>query len=249
MFFPGEGSRVQVVAKVPLLPAASSAILNEAATLQRLETLKHLPRVLFQDFDRGVAAQSWLEGKPVSRIFTPAHIELLSSLAIPGVVTRVSNFRPEIAAQLDSIDLPFDRSLLRRGLEMLECDRPLPGFLEHRDFAPWNLKRLSDGNLSLLDWEWAVPNGLPWQDVCRYFYIQDALFNGPGEVYQSMSVSPLLKAYCARFAIPFQTLPALTMYYLLRVLLMDWQAGNMDLAKYSFRQIKANIESTGNPVF
>ncbi|MGD0511631.1 MAG: hypothetical protein ABSA33_07395, partial [Candidatus Micrarchaeaceae archaeon] len=61
--------------------------------------------------------------------------------------------------------------------------------------------------------------------------------------------SPLLKAYCARFAIPFQTLPALTMYYLLRVLLMDWQAGNMDLAKYSFRQIKANIESTGNPVF
>jgi hypothetical protein len=247
VFFPGEGRRVQVVAKVPLVPAAAGAILNEAATLERLHALKHLPRVLFLDFDRGVAAQSWLEGKPVSRIFTPAHIELLSSLAIPGAVTCVSDFRPEIAAQLDSIDLPFDRTLLRRGLEMLESDQPLPGFLEHRDFAPWNLKRFGDGNLGLLDWEWAVPNGLPWQDVCRYFYIQDALFHGSGDVYESMSANPLLKEYCARFAIPIQTFPALTMHYLLRVLLMDWQAGNMDLAKYSFRQIKANIESRGNP--
>jgi hypothetical protein len=241
VFFPGEGRRVQALAKVPLVPAAADAILHEAAILQRHQALLHLPSVLFQDFGRGVAVQSWLEGKPVSRSFKLAHIELLSSLANPGVVTRVSEFAPEIAAQLDSIDLPFDRSLLRRGLEMLECDRPLPGFLEHRDFAPWNLKRISDGSLSLIDWEWAELNSLPWQDICRYFYIQDALFNGRGKVYESMSASPLLKQFCDHFAIPRRTLPALTMHYLLRVLLMDWRAGNVDLAKHSFREIKSNI--------
>lgn len=246
VFFPGEDKRVQALAKVPLVMAAAGAILNEAAILQRLQALTHLPRVLFRDLDRGVAAQSWLEGDPVSKSFTPAHIELLSKLVNPGSVTRISEFASEIAAELDSVDLPFDRLLIRRGLSMLECDRPLPGFLEHRDFAPWNLKRLGDGSLTLIDWEWAVPNSLPWQDICRYFYVRDALFKGPGKVYERMSSSPLLRKYCDRFAIPIQALPALTMHYLLRVLIMDWRAGNVGLAKHSFREIKSIIETVSH---
>jgi hypothetical protein len=131
--------------------------------------------------------------------------------------------------------------MLARGLEMLEFDEPLPRFIEHRDFAPWNLKRMQDGALGLLDWEWAEADGLPWQDVCRYFYLDDVHFNGGGHVWEAMSSNDLLRTYLNRFDVPVRALPALTMRYLLRELLMEWNGGNVWLAEYAYEQIRALI--------
>lgn len=238
VFFLGEDRLVKAVAKVPLTPAAADAILNEASVLDCLRTAEYLPRILFQDSERGVAAQSWLDGEPVSREFTPAHVELLSLLANPNTTTRVSDYRAEVSAELDSLDMPFDRSVLSQALDLLNFDEPLQGFVEHRDFAPWNLKWLADGSLGLLDWEWAVPNGLPWQDACRFFYLNDVHFDGPGRVWEAMNANHLLGLYRQRFEIPTAALPALTMHYLLRVLCMDWQSGSPHIAQYTFRQIQ-----------
>jgi hypothetical protein len=238
LFFLGEDHSINAVAKVPLAPLAAQAILNEAAILQRIKQIVHLPRILFQDSDRGVAAQSWLDGKPVSRGFSPAHMDLLSLLANPGSTVRVSDFKAEVAAQLDQHDLPFDRPVLAQALELLNFDEPLQGFVEHRDFAPWNLKRFPDGSLGLLDWEWAAPQSLPWQDICRFFYNQDALFKGDGRVWETLTGNRLLQRYRQRFAIPPEALPALTMHYLLRVISMDWQSGNTRVAQCTFEQIK-----------
>jgi hypothetical protein len=242
VFFLGKDQAVKAVAKIPLAPAAALAILNEAAILQRMKAIEYLPRVQFQDSARGVAAQSWLDGKPVSRSFTSAHVDLLSFLANPGIATRVCDYQAEIAAQLDEHDLPFDRSVLTHGVELLSFDEPLQGFVEHRDFAPWNLKRLPDGSLGLLDWEWAVPNSLPWQDACRFFYLQDVHFNGRGNVWEALTHNRLLQRYCQRFAIPIEALPPLTMHYLLRVLCMDWQSGNTGVAQYTFTQIQLLLD-------
>src|SRR5438552_4147216 len=106
-----------------------------------------LPEIVFQDTDRAIAAQTWLEGKPVSRGFSKAHLDLLSLLVNPGRTARVSDYLPATCAHLDELDFPFDRSLLARALEWLEFDEPLQSFVEHRDFAPWNLKWLSNGDL------------------------------------------------------------------------------------------------------
>jgi len=238
VFFTGADRQVKAVAKVPLAPAASAAILNEAAILDCVKRIEHLPRTLFQDAARGIAVQSWLEGKPISRALTEAHVDLLNLLVNTGTTTRVSNYRDEIAAQIDRADLPFEPSTLARALEWLDFAEPLPGFVEHRDFAPWNLKRHPDGRVVPLDWEWSVPNSLPWQDVCRFFYTEDSHFNGPGKVWEAMRSNRLLQGYVKRFGISPAALPALTMHYLLRVLCMDWQSGNTALANYSFRQIK-----------
>jgi len=237
IFFLDPERRCKAAAKVPLSEGAGQAILNEAGILQKLGEGDYHPQTLFRDDERGIAAQSWLEGEPVGRELTTAHMDLLARLAAPGRAVRVANERGSIAAELESADLPFDRDTLSRAMEFLDDDRPLPAFIEHRDFAPWNLKRLRGGGTGAIDWEWALLHSLPCQDIFRYFYIQDALFNGPGKVWQTLNSHRLVKAHCDRFEIPGDAMPALAMHYLLRVLAMDWKSGNRGMAEYAFAQI------------
>jgi hypothetical protein len=242
VFFIGPSRRFKAVAKVPLVAGASEAILNEANILDQLQGARYLPECIFQDPVRGIAAQSWLDGKPVARKLTSAHMELLAHLAVPGGEVKVSRQRSTIAAALERTDLPFDRTVLSHALDTLDYDEPLPGFVEHRDFAPWNLKRLPDGQSGAIDWEWAVLRGLPCQDIFRYFYIQDALFNGPGSVWEMMNSHRLVQAYYRRFEIRPSAVPPLAMHYLLRVLAMDWGSGNTRLAHYAFRQVASLLD-------
>ena len=235
----------KAVAKVPLLDDSAQAILNEGNILKRLGGADYLPACLFQDPQRGVAAQSWLDGDPVSRELTPAHMDLLGRFAVADGTMRVSGQRDSIAAELDEGDLPFDRNVLDRAQEFLDYDQPLPAFIEHRDFAPWNLKRLPGGRTGAIDWEWAVLCSLPCQDIFRYFYIQDALFHGPGEVWKRLTSDPLVQAHYRQFGIPPDALPALAMHYQLRVLAMDWKGGNTRLAEYAFEQIKCQLKLEG----
>jgi hypothetical protein len=243
VFFVGRvDRRFKAVAKVPLQPLSGQAILNEAEVLEQLGGADFLPASLFKDPERGIAAQSWLEGEPVSRKLTPAHMNLLASFAIPGATIRVSAQRASVARELDRVDLPFNRDVLSRAQEMMDYDETLPAFIEHRDFAPWNLKRLPDGRTGAIDWEWAILRGLPCQDIFRYFYIQDALFFGPGDAWQRLIRRPLVQEHLRAFAIPPEALPALGIYYQLRVLTMDWQSGNTFLPQYAFQQIESLLK-------
>ncbi|HEY1576434.1 MAG TPA: hypothetical protein VGF82_05095 [Terracidiphilus sp.] len=239
VFLIENGKRVVGAGKVPLMPESAAAILNEGAVLERLGHFDNVPKVLFRDFERGVAAQSWLEGGPVSREFTEAHLELVSSLAEPKGSVKISDCQSELARGFESTDLPYDRTLLARGLDMLAYDKPLRAFIEHRDFAPWNLKWVRKGILGLLDWEWAVSKGLPWQDISRYFYLNDVHFKENGQVWEEMGKNDLLLQYRRRFEIPNEAIAPLTMRYLLRELLMEWEGGNRWLADYAIRQIGA----------
>ena len=242
IFFVDGDRQLKAVAKVPLHADSAQAILNEGDVLQGLAGADYLPTCLFQDTERGVAAQSWLEGDPVTRDLTPAHMDLLARFAVPGGVTRISGQRASIAAELEQADLPYDREVLARAQEYLDYDESLPAFIEHRDFAPWNLKRLAGGATGAIDWEWGVLCSLPCQDIFRYFYIQDALFNGPGDVWQRLNTDPKVLAHYRRFAISPNALPALAMHYQLRVLAMDWKGGNQRLAEYAFAQITRGLE-------
>src|ERR1700739_251548 len=243
LFLIENGKRVVSAGKIPLVQGAAEAILNEADMLDLLSRFDYLPRVLFRDRDRGVAAQSWLIGKPGSRGFSQAHLDLLKSLARANGPARVSDPRGGLRGSLQASDLPFDRSVLARALEVLDCDLQLRRFVEHRDFAPWNLKWIRKDVLGLLDWEWAVPDGLPWQDACRHFYIDDVHFGGSGQVWDALQGSELLLRYRREFEIPLRALSALTMRYLLRELLMEWEGRNEWLADYAFRQIRLLVEA------
>jgi len=238
LFLIGEDGAVRFAAKAPLVAGATEAIFNEAQVLDHLKQFAYLPKVLFRDAERGVVAQSWLDGRPVSRGFTEAHLNLLNTLSSGGTAASVSDVRSEVDSELNNVDLPFDRTVLSRGLEMLDYNQPLPSFVEHRDFAPWNLKWLPNGGLGLLDWEWAVTQSLPWQDACRFFYLDDFHFHGSGSVWEKMTTNLLLTKYRRQFGISPEALAPLTMRYLLRVLTMDWIGGNHARAQHTFQQIQ-----------
>ena len=53
-----------------------------------------------------------------------------------------------------------------------------------------------------------------------------------------MNRNELLLQYRSRFEIPSDAIAPLTMRYLLRELLMEWEGGNHWLADYAFRQIE-----------
>ncbi len=242
VFFVARDSSVRAVAKLPLYDAAKTAILSEANILRRFQSRQVLPHILFVDDERGIAAQTWMPGKPVSRLLRQEHIELLSELVNNGESTRLCDQRDHIAALIDELDIPLESSLRRRALDLLEDSSELPAFIEHRDFAPWNLRRLPEGGLALIDWEWAVEKSLPWQDVCHFFYIQDYVFRDYGNVWEKLVGNSLLQTYIRRFGIPSKALPGLTMHYLLRILYLDVKNAQVEKTQYTIDQIRLLLQ-------
>ncbi len=245
LFLIENGERVVCAGKIPLSSQSAEAILHEGAILDLLSRFDYLPRVLFLDRARGIVAQSWLDGRPVSRGFTRAHLNLISSLATSRDAVRVSDCLDQTRSEIEAIDIPFERTVLVRGLEFLDYQAPLASFVEHADFAPWNLKWIRNGVLGLVDWEWAVPHGLPWQDICRFFFLDDVHFRGPGDVWRKLNSNELLQEYRRAFEIPPEALGPLTMRYLLKELAMEWKAGNVWLAEYAYKQIKELVKTLG----
>jgi hypothetical protein len=238
VFFIDETQEVRAVAKVPLYAAGKDAILAEANILRQLHLKLVVPHILFADDDMGIAAQTWIQGKSVSRTFTEQHIELLSKLQDVAGSTRLCDHREGIGAMVSGFDLPIETSVLNRALDFLEDTRQLPAFTEHRDFAPWNLRRLPDGGgLTLVDWEWTIERGLPWQDVCHFFYIQDYLFRDSRGVWEALNSDRLLQIYLRQFEIPSDLVAGLTLHYLLRMLGVDWANGERERVRYLVDQI------------
>ncbi len=243
LFFVDEDAGVQAVAKVPINPAARAAILNEANILTKLQSRLPLPRVLFLDEGEGIAAQSWVGGVNVSRSFGAEHLKLLTCFASESTRIRLSDSREQLEDRVASVDSSVDSSLLSDALLSLEVRDELRACVEHGDFAPWNLRRLADGRLALIDWEWAVEEGLPWQDVCRYFYMQDYLFRESADVWKILMTNPLLEEYRRHFELSPEAVRGLTVRYLLRYLCEEHAEGNRARTEYAARKIREVLDS------
>lgn len=236
LFLIGRDGQVRAVAKVPLTPQAASAVLNEASILEKLDDVLPAPRIIFRDAQHGIAAQTWIGGANVARKFSEEHLRLLANFASQGVPVRLSDFLAEITKHLPAISPALDPALLADALSLLDQSAPLESCIVHGDFTPWNLRRLSDGRLTLIDWEWARENGLPWQDVCRYFYLQDYLFRESANVWQNLIKEPLLAEYRCCYRLSIEATRGLTLYYLLNFLYEE--QGDRSRVEYAAHKIR-----------
>lgn len=243
MFFIDEQGKVQAIGKVPIRAEAKAAILNEARVLRKVRDRFPVADVLFSDEVQGIAAQTWMKGDNVPLEFSGERLELLTSFGNGNGSVRLSDCREELEAQTKSVDLPIDPSVLRRALAMLNVRDELRTCLEHGDFVPWNMRRLKDGRLTLIDWEWAVEDGFPWQDVCHYFYLQDYLFQRAANVWRILTTHPLLNEYRRRFGLSPEAVRGLTIRYLLRYMCVEYAEGDADKVEFAARKIKEVMEA------
>ena len=169
--------RALAVAKIPIGADARRRILGEADVLERLakERPGLAPRLLFHDAGRGIATEEALIAARTGRKWTPAHLEFLARLRIPGKTLSlreaVAGLRPKLAS------LPQTKAQ-RIGsiMDGLDDPAPLPACWVHGDFAPWNLLLQGD-RLVACDWEYAKPFGLPLFDATHFMWMQRYLFS------------------------------------------------------------------------
>ena len=169
----------RVVVKVPLTDEAKNAVLREAEVLEALarERYESSPRLLFVDWTRGIATQSFMEGCPGSRRLTPECRRLLQSLLLPGEVTTLAEHAETWEREISDVaDDSAEHRAVAAVIAKLHDESPLPACWEHCDFAPWNIKRLSAGGCALLDWEDGRLRALPLQDAYHFLHMQDWLF-------------------------------------------------------------------------
>jgi len=246
LFFVDKNGKVQAVVKMPIYPAAKAAILNEANILAKMRDRLPLPNILFVDEQDGIAAQSWIEGVNLPRAFRAEHLELLARLASENARVRLSDWREPLADRIVRNQPAVDPALLVRALSLLDLRDEMKSCVEHGDFTPWNLRRLEDGRLTLIDWEWAIEAGLPWQDICRYFYLQDYLFREDANVWNILMTHPLLAEYRLRLKLTPEMVRGLTARFLLRYLCDEQEEGNREKVKYAARKLLEILDNSKN---
>jgi len=164
-----ESAACRVVVKVSLAEEAKAAILHEAEVLKALERerYEHSPRLLHVNPERGITAQTFVQGRPGGKKFASEYWWLLRSLMLPGESTSLSAAIAEWQREAGSYAWV---------IEELRDDTPLPTCWEHGDFAPWNIRQLAGGDCALLDWEHARRPSLPLMDAFHFLHMQDLLF-------------------------------------------------------------------------
>jgi len=224
------------VVKVPLTEAAKRAILREAEVVLTLEREGHgcAPRLIYADYDRGIATQTALLGTTGRRNFAPAYESLLRSFTQKGESTSIVEHASDWQEQLLCPPCPeVDVSLLADALSELCDTSALPCCWVHGDFAPWNLKHMPDGTVALLDWENAYRGGLPLQDAFHFLHIQDYLFHRqPGA--HSLEMAPV----ASRLGITLQQCHKLEVAFLVHFYLGRMAANESKHGKFLARTLR-----------
>ena len=159
------------VAKISFGEAGARILEQEARALEELQAqAAGVPCLLGLHRAAGATLlrMPYLTGDPIQPGESGEALRLLDQWIMDQSPKAITSF-PEWAAIESSLSGcgPGRMALERLSLEVL---RPV---ICHGDFARWNLLRMDDGGLIVLDWEWGHKDGLPGIDLVHYF-LQDA---------------------------------------------------------------------------
>jgi thymidylate kinase len=117
-------------------------------------------------------------------------LEELKSLQIRWMPLKESAFWKRLLQRVEMIQNTFHRHILQRGLCRVDealCDKALPFYFCHGDFAPWNVQLLN-GCMFLFDWEYADLEAPPLWDLF-HFNVQTLRLleeRSAGEIYKAI---------------------------------------------------------------
>jgi hypothetical protein len=120
-----------------------------------------------------------IQSAPAGKIETPPQkltsqyfsvLEELKTLHIRWMPFRESAFWRKLLQRIETIENTFHRHILQRGLCRVDealCDKALPFYFCHGDFAPWNVQLLNK-RMFLFDWEYADLEAPPLWDLFHF---------------------------------------------------------------------------------
>ena len=205
------------VVKVPYGHLAKQSIVNEANTLEQLSVEDrglNIPKLYSLNEDRGVSVQSVVEGGLSNEEFTEKHVDVLLKLINHGSTVSINSDSAPLVESLNAknISTSTGYDFIRNTLRGLDGTQLLPSTWEHGDFTPWNIKIASD-NLALLDWEAAIKSGVPLQDICHYFSMQEYLLDQSQDHISEIISSKQVNRYISFLGIRREYVLELVKYY------------------------------------
>jgi Phosphotransferase enzyme family len=179
-----------VVVKLARTPLSEPGLAREAAVLDAIKDspiakVAAVPGPIFCGQLGGTFAvvETAVEGRELWTVLTRSSFPLVANQLADTLAALVPKDSAEdrwarsIAPVVTEFESRFgevlNRDDLARQVQKLKSLPPLPGVIEHRDCSPWNLMVTSRGRLAFLDWESAVPDGLPALDLA-YFLVNGA---------------------------------------------------------------------------
>jgi hypothetical protein len=183
----------QVVLKFARVDEAARGLTRGASVLEVLQGQRFLPagipRLLFRGHQSGAlaVAETALPGVPISSTLARLEYRALAERAT-GWLTQFGQatagatmwdtisstaFAAFESTHTRAVDADV-RLRIRRRLE--EGTPAPPAACEHRDFSPWNVCVAATGEMSVLDWESAVPSGVAGLDLI-YFLSHLSLYH------------------------------------------------------------------------
>lgn len=177
------------VAKVALGPEGAGVIAGETAALKSLPRgTSGAPRLLgiHHGADIAVMRMPYFQGRVIQQGDAADAITLLKSW-VSAEPPRALTCFPEWASIESALSGHPNGSKVLEKLSRLQI-KPV---IRHGDFARWNLLRMKDGKLMVLDWEWGVGTGMAGIDLVHFFAQDARLVRGlaPAEVIRSAARS------------------------------------------------------------
>jgi hypothetical protein len=209
LVFPEPAAEPRLAIKGARVPASFAPLAREAAVLTSLETglgstlPAGVPRLLFQQEIDGVPVigETAVCGQPLEHVLSSSTLHRWATAAAewlvplvtgptqPAAFTWRSLVQPVLNVFGESFGRVVDARMLSAAEAVLRELGDLPATCEQRDFAPWNIFVMEDGQLAVLDWESATVDGLPALDLL--YFLAYATFNAAGAI----SVADRVAAY------------------------------------------------------
>lgn len=172
-------------ARVGRHPAVVARLAAESRVLRILaatDVASQVPAVLAEGVLKPESVRFLLEAAgpdlAAGRVLREEHFRFLTALRTSAIVHLedvTKNLERELAPLLQQGN-PASNST-RKALSRLAACRgtSLATCIEHGDFAPWNIRQHADGQIFVIDWEHARPEGLPWCDALHFCFQTEVL--------------------------------------------------------------------------
>ena len=243
-----ETGRLVSIMKIPLGTRAVDSITQEANALRNLEKnrTKVAPKLQYHDPASGWSLQEAINGYPAGSRLTNDHYIFIQKLYNASSFTTLTILAASLLDRLVHLSSLSSEELfsINHILNQIHDDTFLATGWVHGDFAPWNLKWVSDNKLMAVDWEFAESNSPAGLDLIHYLCRVNKLAkssNVSAESFESTIINAMKKFSMGLYPLRKEFLKKYFRYYLVWYQIVLEERGIVDSTRLNYYRITREL--------